>query len=118
MAKNNDYKGPSGTPDHFRVDFRGRQMENRWTRYRAAKLEEMGFSIWEIKALKYNRLTNPNIAQFLKEIRAEVEDIQRAHDLPSYQAAAKYRRDNWVALLDSGEIEEYDPYHRMGYWEE
>lgn len=105
--------------DKFTVNFGGRrQMENRWTRYRAAKLADLGFSDWEIMALKYNRLTNPNVSLLLKDVKAEVEEIRRTHDLPSFASAARFRREHWVALLDSGEVEEYDPYIRMGYYED
>ncbi len=92
-------------------------MENRWTRYRAAKLSEMGLSKWEIMALKYNKMTNPRVALFLKDIRAEVDKIRVERGLSSHSVAAEFRRDNWEWLVDMGEIEEYDPYIRMGYWD-
>lgn len=108
----------SDNPNIIHIDFGGRRhMENRWTRYRAAKLEEIGFSEWETMALKYNKMTNPRVAQLYKDVKAEVKRIQEEHELPSYEAAAKYRREHFAALVDSGEIEEYDPYIRMGYYD-
>ena len=101
----------------FHISFKPRSYEDRWTRYREKKLFDLGLSPWEIMALKYNKLTNPRIRTFLRDIRAEVKQLQEDHGLPSYEAAMKYRRENWEHLIDVGEIEEYDPYIRMGYIE-
>lgn len=101
---------------HWKVDFSGRKRkEDRWTRYRASKLEEMGFSFWEVLVLKYNRFSNPRVQQLIKDVRDEVLTIQYKYDLPSLAAAARFRREHFVDLVDEGDIDEADPYWRMGY---
>ncbi len=103
---------------HFTISFRKRTKETRWTRYRAKVLESLGLSDDEISVLKYNRLTNLRIHWFLGEIRKEVERIRQKYNLPSYEAAARYRRDNYADLLDVHDIEYWDPYQRMGYYDD
>lgn len=106
-------------PDKITIDFGGRRhKETRWTKYRRQKLIDLGFSDWEILALKYNKLTNPRVKWLLRDIKREVKDLQTFYNLSSYTAAAQYRRDNFEDLVDSGEIEEADPYRRMGYDDE
>jgi hypothetical protein len=105
-------KGPSS----FKISFRKRTFENRWTRYRAKVLEAVGLSDGEIEELKYNRLTNPRIALFLRDITVEVERIREKYDLPDYEAAAQYRRDHYEDLLDTHDIDDWNPYRRMGYF--
>lgn len=102
----------------FKINFRGRDYENRWTRYREPKLRAIGLSDYEIMAIKYNRLSNPRIKWFLRDIRREVRRIAKAFELRSYEEAAEYRRTNYASLVDSGDIYEWDPYIRMGYFEE
>lgn len=104
-------------PDHFTIKLRSRTFENRWTRYRTKVLETIGLSDDEISELKYNRLTNLRVAWFLKEIKAEVVRIQTKYNLTDYAAAANYRRDHYEDLLDAHDIEDWDPYRRMGYLE-
>jgi len=100
----------------WRVDFGGRKKkEDRWTKHRAAVLEGLGFSFWEILVLKYNRFSNPRVKQLIEDIKVEVREIQDKYELPSEAAAAKFRRDHFVELVDEGDIEEADPYYRMGY---
>jgi hypothetical protein len=103
----------------FTVDFRkAKRKETYWTRYREAELYKRGLSPWEIAALKYNRLTNPRVAEFLTDIDDEVEWLQKQFSLPSLHDAIVFRRENWEDLVLDGVIEEYDPYIRMGYWED
>lgn len=100
----------------WKVDFRGKKRkEDRWTRHRAAVLEEIGFSFWEILVLKYNRFSNPRVKQLIEDVRDEVKVIMYKYDLTSIPSAAKFRRDHFVELVDEGDIDEADPYWRMGY---
>lgn len=102
----------------FTINFKGRGYENRWTRYREPKLRAVGLSDYEVMALKYNRLTNPRVKWYLRDIKAEVKRIQQAYGLPDYASAADFRRDNYANLVDNGDIYEWDPYVRMGYLDE
>jgi hypothetical protein len=104
-------------PDHFKISFRKRTYEDRWTRYRSKVLVSIGLSDDEVEELKFNRMTNPRVALFLRDIKAEVERIQVKYDLPDYAAAAEYRRDHYEDLLDINDIEDWDPYRRMGYFD-
>jgi hypothetical protein len=102
-------------PDKFKINFHRRTYEDRWTRYRAKVLTALGLSDWEINELKYNRLTNRRVAWFLKDIQREVEAIRGKFELGSYEAAALYRREHYEDLIDTHDIEDWDPYWRMGY---
>jgi hypothetical protein len=102
-------------PNKFTIHFHPRTYENRWTRYRAKVLDAIGLSSYEIDALKYNRMTNPFVAAFLKDIRAEVIRIGIKYGLGSYEEAADYRKAHFVELLDTKDIEDDDVYWRMGY---
>jgi hypothetical protein len=102
-------------PDHFTINLKGRSYEDRWTRYRAKVLAAIGLTDDEISALKYNRMTNPRVAWYLKQMRAEVRKLQDQYGLADYATAAEFRREHFVDLVDNGDIEESDPYYRMGY---
>ncbi len=104
-------------PSHFTIHFHERKYEDRWTRYREKVLERIGLSEYEISELKFNRMTNPRVALFLRDIRKEVERIRVKYELADYEAAAIYRRENYEDLLDTKDIEDWDPYYRMGYFD-
>lgn len=99
----------------FKINFHRRTYEDRWTRYRVKVLTALGLSDDEISALKYNRLTNVRVAWFMKDIRREVNAIQTKYELGSYEDAAEYRRVHYEDLIDTHDIEDWDPYYRMGY---
>lgn len=115
--KERDEKEAREKITHFKISFKGRSYEDRWTRYRTKALEKIGLSDDEILELKYNRMTNPRVAMFLRDIRAEVERIRVKYELADYSEAANYRRDHYEELLDTHDIEDWDPYYRMGYFE-
>ena len=87
-----------------------------WSKRRIPKLIEIGCTDDEVEQLKFNRMTNPNVAGYLNQVREEVRRLRDKFNLPDYVAAAKYRREHRDELIDAGDIEEPDPYRRMGYF--
>jgi hypothetical protein len=61
-------------------------------------------------------MSNPRVAEYLNIVRDDVRYIREKYDLPSYAAAARYRREHRDELIDAGDINEPDPYRRMGYF--
>lgn len=102
-------------PEHFTINLKGRTYEDRWTRYRTKILTAIGLTDDEISTLKYNRMTSPRVAWYLKQMRAEVTRLQEQYGLADYATAADFRREHFIDLVDNGDIEDKDPYYRMGY---
>lgn len=92
------------------------RQDTAWSKRRIPKLEAIGCTEDEIEQLKFNRMSNPRVAAYLRHVRREVRHIQEAYELPDYAAAARYRREHRDELVDAGDIEEPDPYRRMGYY--
>jgi hypothetical protein len=90
--------------------------ETAWSKRRIPKLEAIGCTEDEVEQLKWNRMTNPRVAEYLNMVRDEVRRLRDKYNLPSYAAAAKYRREHRDELIDAGDIQEPAPYRRMGYY--
>jgi len=87
-----------------------------WSKRRVPKLLALGCTEDEVEQLKFNRMTNPRVAEYLNRVRDEVLRIRELYNLPDYAAAARYRREHRDELIDAGDIAEPDPYRRMGYF--
>ena len=87
-----------------------------WSKRRIPKLIAIGCTDDEVEQLKFNRISNPRVASYLRQVRHEVRYLKDKFNLPSYAAAANYRRVHRDELIDAGDIAEPDPYRRMGYF--
>lgn len=87
-----------------------------WAKRRIPKLEAIGCTEDEVEQLKFNRMTNPRVAEYLNMVQDEVRRLRDQYNLPNYGAAAKYRREHRDELIDAGDINEPDIYRRMGYF--
>ena len=85
-------------------------------RARVPKLIEIGCTDDEVEQLKWTHLDNPAVVSYLTFIRDEVRRLRDKYGLPNYAAAARYRREHREELIDAGDIEEPDPWRRMGYF--